>query len=100
MDDRISVDVLGPLRIRRAGAPVDVSAAMPQRMLALLVARDGEAIQIDALAEAMWEGSPPRTARKTIQVYAHRLRRALGGEDRIEFTAGGYRLRTLPGEVD
>ena len=100
MDDRISVDVLGPLRIRRAGAPVDVSAAMPQRMLALLVARGGEAIHIDALAEAMWEGRPPRTARKTIQVYAHRLRRALGDDDRIEFTAGGYRLNTLPGEVD
>ena len=100
MDDRVSIDVLGPLRIRRAGAPVDVSAAMPQRMLALLLARGGEAIHIDALADAMWEGRPPRTARKTIQVYAHRLRRALGDEDRIEFTAGGYRLHLRPDELD
>jgi len=103
LDDRISIDVLGPLRIHRAGVPVDVSAAMTQRMLALLIARGaraGEAIHIDALADAMWEGHPPRTARKTLQVYAHRLRRALGGEDRIEFTAGGYRLRVYPEELD
>lgn len=96
----LDIAVLGPLRVHRAGVQVDVSAAMAQRMLALLIARGGEAIHLDALADAMWEGQPPRTARKTIQVYAHRLRRALGGEDRIEFTAGGYRLRIGPQELD
>jgi len=100
LDEQINIAVLGPLRLHRAGGPVDISAAMPQRMLALLVARGGEAIHIDALADAMWQGHPPRTARKTLQVYAHRLRRALGGEDRIEFTAGGYRIQLTPEELD
>lgn len=95
----VTFEVLGPVRLRTGVADIELTA-MLQRLLGLLLARAGRPITADAIAEALWEGAPPRTARKTVQIYVHRLRRLLGDDDRIGHSETGYRLHTDPSEVD
>ena len=54
------------------------------------------------LAEAVWEGQPPETARVTLQNYMKRLRQALGptGYQRIVTRPAGYLIEVRPGELD
>jgi DNA-binding SARP family transcriptional activator len=88
----IEFDVLGILRVRRDGAPVRLETAMLRRILAVLLARAGDAVSMDLLLDSLWLGAPPRTARKTVQIYIHRLRALLGHADLIRRESGGYRL--------
>jgi predicted ATPase/DNA-binding SARP family transcriptional activator len=65
-------------------------------VLAVLGLFGGTTVQIDALADAVWGGSPPRTAEHTLHNYVLRLRR-LGLA--ITRDGDGYRLET-PTDVD
>ncbi len=98
----VGFDVLGQVRLRSRddGETAGELAAMLQRLLGLLLARAGRPIDVDAIAEVLWEGAPPRTARKTVQIYIHRLRRALGDDNRVVFSDSGYRLIVAEGELD
>jgi DNA-binding SARP family transcriptional activator len=51
------------------------------------------------LAEAVWEGDPPDSARKGVQVLAYRLRKRVG-EDLLVTEDDGYRLLVGPDAVD
>ncbi|WP_169734248.1 AfsR/SARP family transcriptional regulator [Hamadaea tsunoensis] len=73
---------------------------MLRRLVAALLARSGDPVDPDRLADELWQGDPPRTARKTIAVYVHRLRRALGDDDRVTLGPSGYSLVVAPDEVD
>ncbi len=88
----IEFDVLGTLRIRRAGESVRLDAVMVRRLLVVLLARTGSPVSLDVLVESLWSGAPPRSARKTTQNYVHRLRAALGGGQLIACEPSGYRL--------
>ncbi|GIG00121.1 AfsR/SARP family transcriptional regulator [Catellatospora citrea] len=90
---------LGPLVIHRD----DQGLTLPSRLellLGLLLARAGHPVGPEEVADTLWEGDPPPAARKTIQVYVHRLRRHLDHEDRLTHTHQGYRLAVTPGEYD
>jgi DNA-binding SARP family transcriptional activator len=91
----IEFDVLGLLRVRRQGVPVQLETTMLRRTLAVLLARVGDAASMDLLVDSLWLGAAPRTARKTVQIYIHRLRALLGHEELISRECGGYRL-TVP----
>ncbi|WP_203862480.1 AfsR/SARP family transcriptional regulator [Plantactinospora mayteni] len=69
-------------------------------MLTVLLVYAGRVVTVDTLSELLWEGRPPVTARKAIQVYASRLRRALTDVPEIALrgVGHGYRL-DLPAEV-
>ena len=73
---------------------------MVRRLLALLLSSAGKPISADALAEELWHGEPPRSARKTLQVYMHRLRRLFGDHARVTYDMAGYTLRVAPHELD
>ncbi len=93
--------VLGRLQVRVSGRPAEISATQLRRMLVLLLAAHGEPIRLDALAEALWAGQPPRAARKTVQVYVHRLRRLLHDDQCLRHSgAAGYLLDLQTGQVD
>lgn len=96
----IEFGVLGPLLVRRNGQPVDMTATMLKRLQALLLVYGGEPVHLDTLADALWCGDPPPSARKSLHVYAHRLRRALGDDERLTFGRGGYSLTVAPDELD
>lgn len=96
----IEVRVLGPLRVVRDGRPVTLRAAMLRHLLAVLSCRPGETVSVSTLIEALWGENPPRSAHKTLQVYVHRLRQALGGKERIAHDSWGYALVAGSAELD
>ena len=71
--------VLGPLQVSSADRVWSPGGPKERRLLAILVLHLGEVVSVEALAEALWEGVPPHSAVKTVQVYVTRLRAALSG---------------------
>ena len=92
--------VLGPLIVRRDGDPIDLPAMMERRLLATLVTRADRVTPLSQVIDELWGPQPPASARKTAQIYVHRLRQVLGDPGRIEHADGGYRLLAAPAEVD
>ncbi len=91
------VCVFGPLHIVRNEAVVTLGH-QETVVLARLVRDLGRVVMVDQLLDALWS-APPRTARKTLQGYVHRLRRVLGS-DSIVREGDGYRLADVAVDVD
>src|SRR5262249_21088561 len=66
---------------------------------ALLAVRRGGVVSNDALVEALWDGRPPPTAAKNVQIYVSQLRKALS-EHAIETRGNGYSLLLDPDHLD
>ncbi|MDI1462428.1 BTAD domain-containing putative transcriptional regulator [Catellatospora sp. KI3] len=94
----IAFGVLGPLTVHVDGHPVAVPGLLQRRLLAVLLSRVGQPVSAQRLADLIWDGEPPLSHRKTLQVYVHRLRRTLA--DRIEHGPAGYRIVATPEELD
>jgi len=94
--------LLGPLVLRVGGSRVIVSAGKQRVLLAVLLLRANEVVAPGELAQFLWEGAPPQTARVTLQNYIKRLRQALGpqGYERIMTRPAGYVIATGPEELD
>ena len=94
--------LLGPLTVRRGGAPVPVPQGKLRVVLAVLLLNAGKVVSLDDLAEALWGAAPPRTARVTMQNYVMRLRNALGEDDggRIATHPHGYSISIGASELD
>ena len=93
------IAVLGPLEVRSdSGDRVPVPGANERMLLALLAAGAPGVVSIDRLADALWNGDRPPTARKSLQIHLVRLRRALepqrprGSPGRFVVRRGGYSL--------
>src|SRR5262249_41375989 len=71
-------------------------------LLAVLLVRAGQAVPIDTLTQAVWDGSPPAGAVATVRSLVMRLRRALGPEvgARVLTRSPGYLLDVAEDEVD
>ncbi|TQN41474.1 DNA-binding SARP family transcriptional activator [Blastococcus colisei] len=91
------VAVLGPLEVRTdSSAPVHVPGAKERLLLAVLVAGAPGIVSTDSLAEALWDGDPPVSARKSLQAHVVRLRSALE-PDRPTGSPGRFVVRRGPG---
>jgi len=91
--------LLGTLEASVDGVPLELPAAKPRALLALLLLARGRPVPQDALVEQLWEGRPPERSTKTLQVYVSQLRKALGAE-RIETRGGAYGVVLGDGELD
>src|SRR4051794_4224262 len=91
--------ILGPLEVLSDGRPLDLGGQKPRALLALLLLEANRVVPRDALIDALWDESPPETARKALQVHVSQLRKALGRE-RLQTAEPGYRLCVEPGELD
>ncbi|MFD7579381.1 BTAD domain-containing putative transcriptional regulator [Kitasatospora sp. NPDC059817] len=110
----MEIRVLGALGVQVCGVSVVPSAPKPRQVLALLALRADQVISAGVLAEELWSGHPPRSARTTVQTYVLQLRdlidRALahrddaggacGAKDVLVTSPGGYRLDSGGGLVD
>ena len=56
--------LLGPLLVRVGRMPVRVSAGKQRVLLAALLVRANQVVGVDDLADAVWDGSPPESARR------------------------------------
>jgi DNA-binding SARP family transcriptional activator/Tfp pilus assembly protein PilF len=98
----VEFGLLGPLLVRVGEMQVRVSAGKQRVLLAALLLRANQVVAVDELAEAVWDGSPPGSARVTLQNYVKRLRQALGphGHQRIATCPAGYMIEAAPEELD
>jgi DNA-binding SARP family transcriptional activator/WD40 repeat protein len=91
------IAVLGPLEVRTDdGVPVTVPGAKERLLLAILTAGAPGAVSFDALAESLWDGDLPATARKSLQIHVVRLRSSLE-PDRPRGSTGRFVARRGPG---
>jgi DNA-binding SARP family transcriptional activator len=96
------VRVLGQIEAGANGRAYPIGGPTQRRVLASLIARRGEVVDVSQLVEVSWPtGVLPDRAEHNVRTYVHRLRTALrdvGG--RIETVGTGYRMRIEPGELD
>lgn len=98
----MDIEVLGTLAVRERGVSITPTAPKPRQVLALLALHANQVVPVSALIEELWAGTPPRSARTTLQTYVLQLRTLIataleqgeGGEGRP--TAKDV-LVTLPG---
>lgn len=95
---RLTVGVLGPLRIAYDGEPVMVTGH-PRTLAAVLAMSAGSRVSVERLVDAVWGEDPPVRTRRAVQLNVCRLRRAMGPE-RILTVPAGYALRAEPDDVD
>ncbi len=105
--DDLWIGVLGPLVLRRGSTPVAVRSRKTVRLLALLAVHAPTFVDAAELAEALWDGQPPRNAPELVAAYASRLRKLLE-PDRppraqhglLIHQAGRYALRCTTTQLD
>ncbi|MFD5628767.1 BTAD domain-containing putative transcriptional regulator [Streptomyces sp. NPDC127072] len=97
------------LRFGLLGPPVlydaegEVRSVGGGKMRALLVAllfEPGRVVSVDALKDALWDGSPPASAQASLHNHVTRLRRLLDDPERLRAVPPGYLLRVGEGELD
>ena len=91
--------VLGPIEVFDGNRTLPLGGFRQRLVLSVLLLHPNRAVTTDWLVDAAWGGAPPRTARKTLQVYISRLRSLLGA-DLIEATGTGYVIRLDPNALD
>lgn len=96
---RTGFAVLGPLEVRRDGAPVRLGGGRLRALLTSLLLSPGRTVPYDLLVEAVWHSAPPAGAGNALQALVSRLRASLG-RDTIQATPSGYRLAISPEQVD
>jgi DNA-binding SARP family transcriptional activator len=91
--------LLGPLEALIDGNSVNLAAAKPRALLALLLLNRNRVVPTEKLIDELWGDEPPARATKTLQVYVSQLRKELG-PDRLLTRAPGYELRVAEDELD
>ncbi|GAA2635111.1 hypothetical protein Adu01nite_28540 [Paractinoplanes durhamensis] len=101
------LQVLGPLRVWRAGAELDVGPRQQASLLALLLARAGRPTSTSELIDLIWGEDVPASALNIIHKYVSALRRLL--EPSLPARESGsflhrrgnsYLFAAVPGTVD
>jgi DNA-binding SARP family transcriptional activator len=94
--------VLGPLLVEDGEAAVSVPGGRLRTLLAVLLVHAGQAVRADALADVVWDGSPPPGAADTLRTHVMRLRRVLGPRAgaRLLTRHPGYLVEAGEDEVD
>ncbi len=91
----LRVHALGTWRIASADGPLPSGRKESRRLLELLhllVASGQTPVAQDALADALWPDADGDAARNALDNALHRLRKWLGGDDRILLRHGALRL--------
>lgn len=93
--------VLGRLDVCSGTRWIPLNAAKQRALLAHLLINAGRFVPADALIAELWGDDVPDSAAKSLQVYVHRLRRALGGgPETLHTRPGGYELAVEPDGTD
>ncbi|MFD8813882.1 BTAD domain-containing putative transcriptional regulator [Streptomyces sp. NPDC059627] len=112
----MDIGLLGALNVRENGASIAPTAPKPRQVLALLALRADQVVPVPTLIEELWAGTPPRSARTTLQTYVLQLRELIatalrrgsepeGGaarsaKDVLATMPGGYLLAAGGGSSD
>jgi DNA-binding SARP family transcriptional activator len=94
------VRVLGPVEVVAGDGAVVSLAAKHTRLLAALVVAAARACGVEELVEAVWNGSPPASARNLVQVYVSQLRKGLPAGIQVVTRRGAYALHVQDDMLD
>ncbi|GKQ38434.1 BTAD domain-containing putative transcriptional regulator [Streptomyces sp. A012304] len=96
--------ILGPLEIIAGGQPVVLTGARRRTIMSMLLLAPDRVVSVETLADAVWQGNPPSTARNQIAICVSSLRKALkeaaGVEDVVVTSHPGYMLFTGEHRID
>jgi DNA-binding SARP family transcriptional activator len=99
--------VLGPLELHTAHGVFVPRGPKIRQILALLALRPNQVVEVDTLAEELWDGRPPNTDLTTIRTHVYHLRKMLERESNVPSSAellvtqpAGYLLRLEPEQLD
>jgi YVTN family beta-propeller protein len=91
--------LLGPLAVLAEGRELALGRRKQRAVLAVLLVHANEVVTTERLADALWAGDSPQTARTAVQGHVSRLRKVVGRE-RLVTRGGGYLLALSPDELD
>ena len=98
---RLEVRFLGPLEVWAGGRRVAVPGPRQQRLLAVLLLHAGRVLTMDALVDALWDGTPPPTGRRQVHNAVARLRRSVAPiRDLVVREGPGYRAEFAEEQID
>jgi DNA-binding SARP family transcriptional activator len=86
----LALRLLGPLTLSLDDGESDLGGTRQRVVLAMLALNANRVVPIEQLIDAVWDSSPPITARAQIQICISGLRRVLAGAD------GTAQIRTRP----
>ncbi|HET7015336.1 MAG TPA: BTAD domain-containing putative transcriptional regulator [Streptosporangiaceae bacterium] len=95
--------LLGTLTLAdRAGSPIAVPGPRQRALLAALLLSANRPVPTDALAEVVWNGSPPPGAATTLRSHIRRLRGTLGSQTDTPISAcdPGYQISVREPDLD
>ena len=92
--------ILGELEVGEGGRAVALAGARQRALLTNLLLHAGEVVSAERLIDDLYGAQPPATAAKSLQAHISRLRKALGGEQRLRTRGSGYVLEVSEGELD
>ncbi|MEV0158145.1 BTAD domain-containing putative transcriptional regulator [Micromonospora sp. NPDC050686] len=105
--DEVSLEMLGPLRLRRGGEELAVGPPQRRAVLALLALAGGQPMGRDELCAALWPVRPPTAASNVLHTHIKNLRRVLepwrprrAGSVLLPSVGSGYALRVSRAAVD
>ncbi|MDT4986737.1 MAG: hypothetical protein QOI74_831 [Micromonosporaceae bacterium] len=95
--------ILGPLEVLAADRPLNLGGVRARRVVAALLLGANRPVSLSQLVAAVWEGTPPTTARRQVQNAVAALRAVLaraGAGNVITTHGSGYVLRVGPDRLD
>ncbi|MQY11313.1 Regulatory protein AfsR [Streptomyces sp. RB5] len=96
--------ILGPLEITADGVSVPLNGARQRTIMSMLLLSPDRVVSVDTLADAVWDGAPPPTARNQIAICVSAMRKifrtALGPADVIVTRHPGYLLAADGHRID
>ncbi|GLZ29630.1 XRE family transcriptional regulator [Lentzea sp. NBRC 105346] len=106
-EEPLRFEVLGLLRVVRAGHEVDLGAAKQRAVLAVLLLARNTPVSRGQIIEAVWGDNEPSSAVNLVQTYVAGLRRVLepsrarrAPAETLTSVGDGYLLRVEPGALD
>jgi predicted ATPase/DNA-binding SARP family transcriptional activator/tetratricopeptide (TPR) repeat protein len=100
-NERVQIEMLGPLEVRDgSGALREVSGTRLRGLLILLALRAGQVLPASFLIDELWGERLPADAPNALQALVSRLRRAVGEPAAVVSSASGYQLRLNAGDID
>jgi DNA-binding SARP family transcriptional activator len=99
----LALRLLGPLSLSVDNEECDLGGTRQRVVLAMLALNANRMVPIEQLIDAVWESSPPTTARAQVQICVSALRRILvgaGNTAQIRTRAPGYLLEIPDTSLD
>jgi DNA-binding SARP family transcriptional activator len=102
VEERIRLRLLGPVSLEGRDGALRLDGPQLRLLLGLFALSPGQVVPVADLVDALWEQSPPPSARASVQILVTRLRKVLAEVPGCVLHRYGdaYRLQMSPDTVD